>query len=329
MTGAATRRVLLTGAGGFVGRKLAQKLAGWAGSDARLFGLVRGSQAPECLEGRVVDVADEAALDAVIAEIVPTHVIHLAAQSSVAAAVEAVACTWRINLCGSVALAAACARHAPEATILYVSSAEVYGMSFNDGPAHEGVALRPQNPYARSKAAAEAVFADILPATSRLIVARPFNHSGTGQDERFVLPSFAAQIAAIEAGRQLPILTVGNLDVERDFLHVDAVCEAYVRLLDRAPSLKARSIFNVCSGTAYSIRTLLDLMLSHATIPVEVRVDPARMRANDIARASGSGDLLASATGFRPHTDIDALVAEVLDDARTRLFHSTPSAMKT
>jgi len=311
-------RVALTGAGGFVGRRLAGRLAAWAGPGARLVALVRGSAAPEGFEPCVLDMADEAAVDTVIAELVPTHVVHLAAKSSVAAAEAAAARTWRTNVCGAVALATACARHAPDATVLCASSAEVYGRSFDDGPVDEDASLRPQNAYARSKAAAEALFADILPAGARLIVARPFNHSGAGQDERFVLPSFAAQIAAIEAGRQPPVMSVGNLDAERDFLHVDEVCDAYIRLLDVASALPARSAFNICSGTVHPIRFLLERMRKWASVPFEIRIDPTRLRASDIPRAAGRGDRLASATGLRPRSDIDALVTELLIDARTR-----------
>lgn len=313
---AATRCVLLTGAGGFVGRRLAPHLAKWAGAGARLVALVRGSTAPEGFEARVVNLADEAAFDAVMGEVRPTIVIHLAAQSSVGAAAGASASTWRTNAFGSLALAASCASHAPEATVLYASSAEVYGTSFNIGPVGEDAELRPQNTYARSKAAAELVFNDVLDQRNRLVIVRPFNHSGAGQDERFVLPSFAAQVADIEAGRRPPVMNVGNLDAERDFLHVEEVCSAYIALLNEVDRLPKRSVFNVCSGRTQSIRSLLELMRERSRVPFAISIDPARMRTSDIPRAVGLGGRLATATGFEPKADIIKLVEELLDHAR-------------
>ena len=121
-----------------------------------------------------------------------------------------------------------------------MSSSDVYGASFRQGPATEETPPAPLNPYAASKLAAELMLRDVLPSSSKLIIARAFNHTGPGQDERFVLPSFAAQIARIEAGLAEPRLRVGDLAAERDFMHVADVADAYVRLLERAGGLQRR-----------------------------------------------------------------------------------------
>ena len=140
--------------------------------------------------------------------------------------------TWRVNFHGSFALGAAVARHCPSAAFLFASTAAAYGASFRDGVLNEDAPLRPVDVYSRSKVAAESALADLLAPKGRLIVARPVNHSGPGQRNRnFALASFAAQIAAIEAGRAEPRLKVGDLSKARDFLDVRDVIDAYMRLI--------------------------------------------------------------------------------------------------
>ena len=171
--------------------------------------------------------------------------------------------------------------------------------------------------YARSKAAAEAMLGDALAPTNRLIVARAFNHTGRGQDERFVLPSFAGQIARIEAGRQAPEMRVGNLEAARDFLDVRDVCEAYRALLVTAPGLPMRSVFNVCSGTPRRIADLLETLRGMSRTPVAIRLDEARLRPSDVPVATGANARLRDATGWAPTRPIEKTLRDLLDHART------------
>ncbi len=213
----------------------------------------------------------------------------------------------------------ACARAAPAATLFFVSSSEVYGRSFLAGPVGEDAPLQPMNVYARSKAAAEQVLADVLPAAARLIVARSFNHTGPGQDERFVLPSFAAQIARIEAHRQPAEIRVGDLDAARDFLDVRDVCRAYVALIEAAPALPARSVFNVASGSSRSIRSLLEILASQSSARFAVVVDDTRLRSVEIPNAVGRNDRLRAAVDWTPIHPIDETLAALLQRARERV----------
>jgi GDP-4-dehydro-6-deoxy-D-mannose reductase len=310
-------RALVTGLGGFVGGYLAPALAD-AMPRARRVMLRR----PGCTSVRAgweaaeADIFDRTAVGALVAAVRPDLVVHLAAQSSVGASHGSAEETWRVNVEGTIALASACAHAGISPTVLFASSAEVYGSTFLDGPVDEDSPLRPQNAYARSKAAAENALDDVLPADARLIVARAFNHTGPGQDERFVLPSFAAQIARIESGAQPPELLVGNLDAARDFLDVRDVCDAYVRLLAAAPSLAPRSTFNVSSGTAFPIRDLVEILRSYATVPLDVRVDAGRMRPNDIARAVGRNQRLCATTSWRPTHELRDTLRALLENAR-------------
>lgn len=307
-------RILLTGGNGFVGSHLAPLLAGIG--ERRM--LVRpGSAAPEGWHAEEAEITDEAAVARIVRDVGPDLVVHLAAQASVGAGMAEA--TWRVNFGGSLALAAACARHAPEATFLFVSSGETYGASFKEGPATEGTPLRPQNAYARSKAAAEAMLGDALAPTNRLIVARAFNHTGRGQDERFVLPSFAGQIARIEAGRQAPEMRVGNLEAARDFLDVRDVCEAYLALLATSSDLPMRSVFNVCSGVPRRIADLLEALRAMSRTAFDIRLDEARLRPSDVPVAIGVNDRLCEATGWAPMRPIEQTLRDLLDHARTTI----------
>ncbi len=231
-------RVLITGAAGFVGRWLAPALQ--AAYPASAFAALLRQSSDTCPGWTpfYVDLDDGEAVAEAVRCWRPDLVVHLAAQSSAGRAKDiSDRTTWRTNAVGALNLATAVARIAPGATLLNVSTGEVYGSSFKNGPASETTPVSPRSVYARSKAAAEAIFEDVLPRETRLVTVRPFNHTGPGQDERFVLPSFAAQIARIEAGLIAPKLLVGDISVERDFLDVRDVIDAYLLILEGAQSL--------------------------------------------------------------------------------------------
>ena len=316
----AFRRILLTGGNGFVGGYLAPALsAALPGAEGLL---LRSPGTTGCPEGWALaeaEIFDREAVETIVARFEPDLVVHLAAQASIGEARISAETTWRVNFDGSFALASACARAAPSATFFFVSSSEVYGRSFLSGPVREDAPLQPMNVYARSKAAAEQVIADVLPAEVRLIVARSFNHTGPGQDERFVLPSFAAQIARIEAHRQPPEIRVGNLDAERDFLDVRDVCQAYVALIKAAPALPARSVFNVSSGSSRSIRSLLEILSQKSSVRFEVVVDHKRLRSVEIPNAVGRNDLLRTAVKWKPIHPIEETLAALLLEAREKI----------
>jgi len=311
------RRILFTGATGFVGHYLAPALAEAFPDARRLILRRRGDVITRAgWEALDADLLDGAAVDAAVAAFRPDLILHLAAQASVGDSAGAAEATWRINFGGALAMGAACARHAPDATFFFVSSSEVYGLSFRDGPAREDTPLKPANAYARSKAAAEAMLGDVLAAPARLLIARPFNHIGPMQDERFALPSFAAQIAAIETGRQEPRLEVGNLDVARDFLDVRDVCAAYVALLRNADGLPRRAVFNVASGEARTLRALLGMLSALSSAKFDIAVSPARLRESDVPVAAGISDKLAAATGWAPRIGLDETLRSLLDHWR-------------
>ena len=308
-------RVLLTGAHGFVGSYVRRALADYApGATVTAVGSKRGPRQRGC---RTIDVLDRSAVFDLVAEIQPEVVIHLAAQSSVGLAQGgAVDLTWIVNVAGTLNLALAVARHAPAASVVFASSAEVYGMGDAGRQMTEDTRLAPVNAYARSKLIAERLIADILAPTTQLIIARPFNCTGPGQRETFVLPSSAAQIARAEAGLQEPRLRIGNLDVIRDFLDVRDVARAYVDLIGARSTLPARLAVNIASGRPYRLRDLLDRLRRMASISIHVEVDRARLRLADVPVAYGAADRLHAATGWSPQIDMDETLVDLLAAAR-------------
>jgi GDP-4-dehydro-6-deoxy-D-mannose reductase len=312
-------RILMTGASGFVGRRLAPALR--AAYPTAALATIARSPSETCPGWTTfcVDLADADGLNEAVGSWRPNLVVHLAAQSSVGQQAALAEATWRINSVGALNLARAIARTAPESMVFNVSTGEVYGSSFLNGPASETTPLSPHGAYARSKAAAEAIFEDLLPIESRLVTVRPLNHTGAGQHERFVLPSFAAQIARIEAGLVPPKLQVGNLGVERDFLDVRDVIDAYLLILAGAEALPRRAVFNVASGQPRRIGDLLDVMVRASTRPFDVEMDPARLRSAEIPRIVGDASAVRRHFGWIPKRSLDALVVELLTYWRTRI----------
>ncbi len=309
-------RIVLTGGSGFVGSYLAPLIA-QTYPDAALTMLTRPGErcGDPAWRGVSVDLVDEAALEQAIADARPDLVVHLAGQASVGRAFGAAEMTWRVNFHGTFNLAAALARHAPDATFLFASSASVYGASLRDGPATEATPLRPLDTYGRSKAAAESALGDILGPGSRLVIARPVNHSGPRQSSKdFVLASFAAQIAAIESGRQPPLMTVGDTTRARDFLDVRDVVDAYMALIAAAPRLEKRiSVFNIASGVPRTIISLLQELRARSPAHFEIAVDPGLLRPADLPSVACDATLLGAVTGWRPRHAIEDMLASLLE----------------
>jgi GDP-4-dehydro-6-deoxy-D-mannose reductase len=311
---AAGPRLLLTGGHGFVGRYLTAALAkthpDWV-IDAP------NSPTPD---GAGLDIVDADAVAAYVKDAQPDMVVHLAAIAAVATSVQAPRQAWDINLGGTLNLVLAIQEHAPKAHLLFVSSAEVYGASLKSGtPATEQALLQPMNPYAATKASADILVRQAAFAGLSATVMRPFNHTGAGQSESFVAPSFAGQIARIEAGLQPPVMSVGSLDEERDFLDVHDVVRAYTLALDARTTLAAGEVFNVASGKPLRIGDLLERLLRQARTRIEVRVDPARLRRASVPIAIGDPAHLQKTLNWRPEIDLDETLASVLDDQRRQL----------
>ena len=303
-------RILATGLGGFAGRHLADAIAEIL-PGAALLGL-------DC------DITDQAAVDARIRAVQPDSCIHLAAIAAIGVAGSDPARAWQVNLHGTLGLAAALCRHAPQAVLVHVSSADIYGGSFAGGAALDERALpAPINVYGATKAAADLALG-ALPGPGQagglhVIRLRPFNHAGPGQSDDFALPAFARQIALIGAGRQPPVLRAGNLDPERDFLDVRDVARAYALAIARARGLPNRTILNLASGTPRRIGSLLADLIALSGVAIAVEPDPARMRPSDIPRAVGDAGRARALLDWAPLVPWRQTLGDVLADWQRRI----------
>jgi len=276
------KRALITGLSGFTGRYVEQELraAGY-----QVFGTITPGHTP-AEDQFAVDLNDRAALAQVLQQVQPDVVAHLAAIAFVGHGdVEQI---YRVNLAGTRNLleALAAQSHRPSAVLL-ASSANIYGNT-ELGVIDENVVAAPANDYAVSKLAMEymaRLWQDKLP----LIFVRPFNYTGVGQQENFLLPKIVGHFR-----RQASEIELGNLQVWRDFSDVRMVARCYRRLLAVAP---VGQTFNVCSGQAYSLGEVLEMMGEIAGYQIKVRVNPAFVRANEVVRLVGDNRRLSAAIG--------------------------------
>jgi GDP-4-dehydro-6-deoxy-D-mannose reductase len=271
-----------------------------------------GLTGPEAQPGPLrVDLTDGEATRAAVVAIKPDVVVHLAAMSSVGAGGSRPDEVWRANFDGARAVALACRAAERDVRMIFASSGEVYGRRFNEGPCDETAPIAPMSAYARSKAASEFELEDIARDGLSVTALRLFNHTGPGQDQRFVAPSFAAQIAeaAKSGGGQIK---VGNLDAMRDFSDVDDVIGAYLAVISATDEPGAPfEIFNVGSGRARAVREVLDLLISASGADVEVVTDPSRMSPSDIGRAEGRFEKIADRYGWRATTPLETTLASL------------------
>lgn len=224
----------------------------------------------------------------------------------------------RVNLYGWLNLIETLHEYCPKARVLMVSSGEVYGIVPEaQQPASENAPLQPINPYADSKAAQEMFcYQYIHRYQSQIVIVRPFNHTGPRQSPSFVCSDFAKQVAEIEKGLREPLISVGNLEARRDFSDVRDIVRAYHLALEHAP---IGTPMNVASGKAWSIQDVLDTLLKHSRVPVEVRQDPERLRPSDVPLMLGDASLLRRHTGWEPEIPFEETLLSTLDYWRDQL----------
>jgi GDP-4-dehydro-6-deoxy-D-mannose reductase len=317
----ADARLLVTGAGGFVGRHLLPALKARFPATTLI-----AAARPETGVLPKLDVAEVVPFDllepdrcaAMIAAIKPDGLVHLAAQASVAASFADPLASWQANLVGTIALAEAVVKHVPHCRFILASSAEIYGLSFRgSAPLDEGALLRPANPYAASKAACDLAIGEMALRGLDAVRIRAFNHTGAGQSAHFVVAAFARQIARIEAAQQESVLRVGALDRWRDFLDVADVCAAYAAALgaDLAPG----AIYNIASGTPRRIGDILAALLARSGITPRIDVEAQRLRPSDVERVLGCARHAQRDLGWSPATPWDDTLDTVLNDWRRRM----------
>jgi GDP-4-dehydro-6-deoxy-D-mannose reductase len=288
----------VTGAGGFAGPHLLAQL-GDAAAPAR----------------SELDLLDGPAVSVFVRDRRPRAIFHLAARASVRRSWEEPGQTLRANLDMTLNLLEAVRREAPDAPVLLVGSGEIYGAP-ERLPVTEEAPLRPQNPYAVSKAACDLLGGQYADAYGlRVVRTRSFNHAGPGQSEEYVVGTLTRQVAEAElAGRAQALLRVGNLEAARDFTDVRDVVRAYTALVEQPAGA-----YNICSGRSVSVRELVELLGRVADVDVRAEVDPERVRAHEVPEIRGSAARLQEATGWRPEIPLEGTLADALAAWRDRL----------
>lgn len=304
------KRLLVTGLDGFVGGTVKRLL-----DDAAMrerFELV--------VPATAMELRERATLVAAIGETRPDCVLHLAGQSFVPIAVNDPLATYEVNFLGTLNLLEALKTCGFAGRLLYVSSGDVYGrVSTEDLPVREDHPVRPRNPYAVSKAAAELLCAQwTLAHDFDIVVARPFNHVGPGQAEWFVVSDFAKQIVEIRLGMREAEIRTGSIDVTRDFTDVRDVVQAYLLLLEGG---RSGEIYNVCSDKEQTIRGVLEELLRLAKVDCRIMTDVARIRPTEQTRMRGSYAKLRREVGWEPGIDISQSLQDVLTYWESRLKH--------
>jgi GDP-4-dehydro-6-deoxy-D-mannose reductase len=316
-------RALVTGVTGFVGGHLVDHLIAHGDVVAGLSNVDRWAPGREDLARQVrLDVCDlVSASPGALAELIgrkqPEAIYHLAAQSNPQQSVSDPHGTWTANLLGTLALLEAVRAAGLKPRIVLVGSGVCYGNPApEDLPVSERCPVRPNNPYAASKAAVDLLgIQHWLGHGTPTLMARPFNHSGPGQADIYALSSFARQVAEVEAGTR-PRIEVGNLEVVRDFTDVRDIVRAYRLLVEKG---QPGEIYNIGSGRDITLARLLEMLRGLARVPVEVHIDPARLRPVDQPRLLADATKLRAATGWEPIYSIEQTLTDMLDAWRARI----------
>lgn len=316
-------KVLVTGADGFVGRWVVRRLLG---DGCEVYGAVRPGQSPPAGAGTwdlaaeektavrwlPLELTDAASVQNCLG--VPYDaVVHLAAQSSRVEAQRDPGTTWNVNAAGTARIAHALAEHKragrADPLLLVASSAEVYGCG-SPVPRKETDIPAPISTYAASKVGAEHAALEAWRRTGlRVVVARPFPHTGPGQDGRFVVPSFCQRLnLAKKIGA--PVVKVGNLEPVREFLHVEDVVDAYARLLVKG---QPGETYNIAGGQGVSLEALLFRLAELVGVRPIPEADPDLIRVADIPYLVGDGGKLRGATGWAPRRSLDDTLRDVLN----------------
>lgn len=313
-------RVFVTGATGFVGSYLCQLLSSLGHTVHGTCFPERPEDCDQSVANRVtyLDIRDAEGLSGLVERIHPDWVFHLAAVSSVRRSWERREETFDINLAGTNHLFEAIRQYSPQSRVLYISSSDVYGvLAPVDRALAEDDATEPVNPYAFTKIAGEllARFYSQIEGID-IVCARPFPHTGPGQSTDFVCPDWAFQIAQIERGDREPVMSVGNTEVQRDFLDVRDVVRAYVYLMEKGQN---GEVYNICSGRAIALKDVLDLLLSFTSVAIDVRTDPQKLRKTDIPLLVGNNRKIRNATSWEPEIPIERTLRDLLEYSRSAL----------
>lgn len=315
-------KVLITGISGFVGSYLAEYALS---QGAEVWGTVRwgeGTDNVKHLQGQIelqrCELADPGSTATVIEAAKADLIFHLAAQAFVPTSWDAPQHTLSNNILVTVNLFQAVSNYTPTARILNAGSSEEYGLVMDsENPVKETQPLRPLSPYAVSKVVQDLLgYQYHMSKHLYIVCTRAFNHTGPRQGEIYAIPSFAKQIAEIEKGLREPVITTGNLEVKRDFCDVRDIVRGYWLALEKG---EAGEIYNLCSGRACELQTLLDMLLSFSKARIETRSEPSLARPSEHPDILGDCAKFHALTGWQPEIPIEQTLRDVLDFWRAKV----------
>ncbi|MBN2184953.1 MAG: GDP-mannose 4,6-dehydratase [Candidatus Krumholzibacteriota bacterium] len=310
-------KVLITGITGFAGSHLADYCI--ANQDVDLYGIIRWRSRTENIEHiwdkldlLECDLRDASSTRQVIEDIMPDYIFHLAAQSFVPTSWSAPSESLITNIIGQLNIFEAVKKLDLKCRIQIACSSEEYGMVYPDEvPIKESSPLRPLSPYGVSKVGQDLLgYQYFMSYGMKVVRTRAFNHTGPRRGPVFVCSDFAKQIVDIEKGIRKPVMEVGNLDARRDFTDVRDIVRAYWLSLEKG---KPGSVYNICSGTSYSIREILDKLVGISGIDVDIKTDKGRLRPSDVPLLEGDYSLFHADTGWKPEIPIDKTLSDLLD----------------
>ena len=315
-------RLLITGITGFVGSHMAEFALAHG---AEVSGSMRWRSKTENIDhlrARITlvecDLRDLSSVRNLLEITEPTHVVHLAAQSFVAASWKAPAETLTTNIISQVNLLEAMRGLRISPRFLAVGSSEEYGMVHPDElPIKETNPLRPLSPYAVSKVTQDMMGYQYFKSYGLPIVrTRAFNHEGPRRGDVFVTSNFARQIVEIEAGIREPVIFVGDLKPKRDYSDVRDIVRGYWALLERG---EPGEVYNLCSGKSWPIQHVLDFLLGQSRVKgIAVKIDPARLRPSDVMELEGDPGKIQRALGWKVEIPFEQTLTELLDYWRHR-----------
>ena len=312
-------RILVTGAGGFVGRHLLPALR-IAFPAAALLAGTRKESIAGADEVVPLDLLDPAGMAMLLRTARPDVVVHLAAQTSVGESFHDPELSWRVNVDGTLALARIVVDHLPSALLVHASSAEVYGLSFRHGrPLDEDAPMAPANPYAAAKTAIDLALGEMALRGLRLVRPRLFNLVGQGQSDAFALPAFCRQIARAEQERQPPVIRIGALDRWRDFVDVRDGRDAIIAAIQYAEALPPGVPINIASGVPRRVGDVLEALLRRSKLRFQLQEEPARLRPSDVERTIGDPARARELLHWSPVRDWEDTLDCILADWRARV----------
>lgn len=312
------KKVLITGISGFVGRYLAEYLLsrgeyGVIGTYRSDDGLKQLNDLKDRIKLERIDLLNASSIGKVIVEYHPDYICHLAAATSPAASFKNPQMTITNNVLSELnILDTLRATNLKHLRTLIISTSEIYGLIDKaDLPVDEDTPLRPINPYAVSKITQDFLALQYhLSYKLDIVRVRPFNHTGPGQGEAFVVPAFAKQIAEIEKGKKEPVIIVGNLDAKRDFTDVRDMVKAYELVLRKG---EAGAVYNIGSGKSQKIKDILDTFLSLTDKKIKVEYDVAKSRPLDIPDVYCDVTRFHAVTGWKPEIPFEQTLKDTLD----------------